>query len=310
MITSATVDVAEATATGRLRTARRRPAWLPLLLPALVLYALFFVGPVLFLAINSVTDTEGSDIFGPATLQHYARFVSDPFYLEVLWRSVVIATIVALCDLVLAYPVAWYVATRGGRSVRLVLFAMLTPLLAGGVVLSVGWLNLMVRGGSIQRLAELLPFVEQGPVLLRTPLGIVIGVVHFLLPFMILSLVSAFEQIPWNTIRAARSLGANGVSTFGRVLLPLSAPGIATGVSIVFALAMSAFAVPFFLGGSSNLLMSTLSYQQTARVHDYSFGAVLAIVLVAVSALVVVVVRAGSRMLNPVAVEGRRSMVQ
>lgn len=279
---------------------RRRlsPSWL-LVSPALLVFVVFFIGPVLLLTTNSVTLTEGSDVFGALSFEHYIRFFTDAYYLDVLWRSLRVASVVTVATLVLTFPVAWFIATSGGKGLRLILLSMLAPLLSGGVVVSVGWLSLLVTNGPVDQLLSLVPWLDGNFSLFHTQTAIMIGLIHFLSPFMLISLMSSIEGLPWNAIRASQSLGATPVATFRYVVFPLAASGISAGITIVFALSMSAFAVPYFLGGRQQLLISTLSYQQTARLSNYSFGAALAIVLVSISLAAAISAGRVAKRLNP-----------
>jgi len=265
-----------------------------------------FVGPMVLMIINSATESSGASVAGPATADHYLSFFREPVYLRVLMRSAAVAGVVAISTAIIGFPVAWYLVNRTGFLANLLLFSLMAPLLAGGVVVSFGWLTMLIRGGVVQRGFELLPFVEEGPVLFHTLPGMLMALTHFLLPFMVISLIATLERLDRNAIKAARSLGAGPTSVLLRVLLPMAAPGFVGGMTLVFALSMSAFSVPFFVGGPQRLMLATLSYQQNARLANYSFGAVVALVLVSVSAIAAVLLRQAAVTVNPSVMRSRR----
>ena len=145
---------------------------------------------------------------------------------------------------------------------------------------------MLATGGAVDRLAQWFSG-GSGFVVLNTNAGIVLALVHILLPFMTFSLLASYDRLDWNAVRAARSLGAGPVQTFLRVTLPMTRPGLITGAAIVFSLAASTFIVPYLVGGGRILLMSTLSYQQNVVFLQYGFGSAIALVLVAMTASVV-----------------------
>ena len=289
-----------------IRRRRSRGGWQTWL--GLVVLLVGFVGPIVMLIVNSVTDSAAASVTGPLTADHYWSFLSEPVYIRVLVRSAIVAAVVALGTAIIGLPVAWYLVNRTGFLANILLFSLLAPLLAGGVVVSFGWLTLMIRGGSVQQGFELLPFVEEGPVLFHTTAGMMIALIHFLMPFMVISLTSTLERLDWDAIKAARSLGAGPWAVVTRVLIPMSVPGLVGGMTLVFTLAMSAFAVPFFVGGPQTLVLSTLSYQQNARLANYSFGAAVAVILVSVSAVAAVLLRRAASWINPMALRSRRAI--
>ena len=150
---------------------------------------------------------------GSFTLAHYGEFFGEALYQRVLVRTAVLNAIVALIAAALAYPATLYLATRAGASARILLGLLTLPLLVGGTSLAYGWVIMFSRSGPLDRMAVSL-FGGSNFVLINSEAGIVIGLVHILLPFMTFSLLASYDRLDWNAVRAARSLGAGPIQTF------------------------------------------------------------------------------------------------
>src|SRR3984893_10923642 len=216
-------------------------AWV-LLLPPTLFLVVGFAGPIVFLGWTSLSVKDGG--FG---LEQYRRFLLDPFYRGFLTETVVISLVTTAVCVVLAYPLAYQLARTGARARSVLLMLLIAPLMIGDVVRGYGWL---IALGDYGVLNQLLLSARPGAKAIRlifTPTGVVIGLVQVLLPFMVLPLAAAIGAIPVDLEEAALSLGARQGRIFRKVLLPLTRPGLAAGVVIVFALAMGSFAIPMFL---------------------------------------------------------------
>ncbi len=252
-----------------------------LVVPGVTIVVVLFLVPVGFLIRQSIVGPQGS-----FTLAHYGEFFGEALYQRVLVRTAVLNAIVALIAAALAYPATLYLATRAGASARILLGLLTLPLLVGGTSLAYGWVIMFSRSGPLDRMAVSL-FGGSNFVLINSEAGIVIGLVHILLPFMTFSLLASYDRLDWNAVRAARSLGAGPIQTFLRVTLPMTRPGLITGIAIVFSLGASTFIIPYLIGGARILLMSTLSYQQNVSLLEYGFGSAIALVLVGMTAVMV-----------------------
>ena len=251
--------------------------WL-LLLPATLFLALAFVLPIGLLAATSLGGKTGTFGFG-----QYGRFLLDAFYLDFLTETLVISLVTtAICG-VLAYPLAYQLARAGVRARGLLLMLLIAPLMIGDVVRGYGWLIALGDFGIINRAAVAAGLVATPVRLIFTPTGVIIGLVHVLLPFMVLPLAAAIGAIPVETEEAALSLGARHGRVFRKVVFPLTLPGLAAGVVIVFALAMGSFAIPLFLGGVKVKMIGPLIFQQATLTVDWPFAAAISSVLFATS---------------------------
>jgi putative spermidine/putrescine transport system permease protein len=270
----------------------REPNGLPLrqwlfAIPALALVTLFIAAPYLTIVVMSVRSPSNVQIYGPGfTLQNYLRIVGDGLYLGLLTDTLLYAAMTAAICLALGYPTALHLARTKSRLRGLLYAAVLSPLLTGVVIRCFGWIVLLATQGLVNDGLRLLGL---GPVLfLYRPIGVIVALVHVFLPFMILPIMNAIEAIDPRLEEAARTLGASPATVFRRVVLPLSMPGVQSGVILVFVLAASAYVIPMLIGGGRVQTMATVIVQQLLGGFLWPFGAALALVLSAAVALALV----------------------
>jgi putative spermidine/putrescine transport system permease protein len=272
-------------------TARRRPgpvAWL--ILPTLLLFAVFFALPLGVMALVSIlSDNPLSAPDVSFTARHYRRLVSDEFHLEVLWTTLRLGLWTTAAALVIGYPLAHLMARMRSRVGHvLLLMAVLAPLLTGVVVRTYAWMTLLSDKGVINSLLADLGLVR-GPVkLMYNELGIAVALVHIYVPFMVLTLTGVIGRIDARLEEAARNLGASRLRAFAEVTLPLSLPGILAGSLLVFALSISAYVTPILMGGFQVQTLPILIYQQVSASFNLGFAAALGLVLLAVSLVLVI----------------------
>jgi putative spermidine/putrescine transport system permease protein len=257
-------------------------AWL-LLLPAVVFLGIFFGVPIALVAVTSFIAKGGG-----LALDQYRRFMLDGFYRSFLTESILVSVVTTAACVVLSFPVAYQLA-RARSGVRGVFLTLLiAPLMVGDVVRGYGWLVALGDFGVVNQALMWLGVVEKPVRLIFTPTGVVLGLVEVLLPFMVLPLAAAIGGIPAELEEAARSLGARHARVFRKVVLPLSLPGLAAGVVIVFALSMGSFAIPLFLGGVKVNMVGPLIFQQATLTVDGPFAAAVSCVLFATSLLLLI----------------------
>ncbi len=261
-----------------------------LILPSALLFALFFFLPIGLMAVMSLLT--GNPVVAPRvdlTTRHYARIINDPYYLEVIWTTIRIGLWTTLTSLVIGYPLAHWMArikSRAGHA--LLLMAVLAPMLTGIVVRTFAWMALLSDKGVINQTLISLGIVTQPLKLMYNETGIVIGLVHIYVPFMVLTLTGVIGRIDECLEQAAENLGASPSRAFLEVTLPLSLPGILAGSLLVFALSISAYVTPILLGGFQIMTLPILIYQQISANFNIGFAAALGMVLLLVSFLLVV----------------------
>jgi putative spermidine/putrescine transport system permease protein len=261
--------------------------WL-LALPALVLVTVFIAVPYVNIVVMSVRTPSTVRMYGQGfTLENYVHVLSDRLYLGLLSDTLVYAAITAGISLVLAYPTAFHLARTQSRWRGLLYAGVLSPLLTGVVIRCFGWIVLLASQGLVN---DAFGLVGLGPFrLMYSPTGVVIGLVHVFVPFMILPIMNAIAGIDPRLEEAARTLGASRPEIFRRIILPLSMPGVQSGAILVFVLAASAYVIPMLLGGGQVQTMATVMVQQLLGGFMWPFGAALALVLSASVILAILV---------------------
>jgi putative spermidine/putrescine transport system permease protein len=249
-----------------------RKFWaLALLVPALAVLTLFLVIPLANLLVTSFHGYSSTQGITPRwTFENYSRFLFDRFYLDVLARTLRVGLeTTALCVL-MGYPVALFLQQTRGAARNWLTLLLLSPLLVSMVIRAYGWVIILGRNG---------------PVSLYTEGAIIIGLVHVSLAYMVLPILASLEQIEPSVLRAAANLGASPFTTFRRVTLPLTFPGLLAGCVIVFSLSVSAFVTPSILGGTRVKLLSTYIYDQVVSLLNWPYGSAIGFVLIAVSTI-------------------------
>lgn len=264
----------------------QRPNGLALfILPSALLFALFFFLPIGLMALMSVLT--GSPVVAPKvafTTRHYARMIDDPFYLEVIWTTIRIGLVTTLVALAIGYPLAhWMARIKSRTGHALLLMAVLAPMLTGIVVRTFAWMTLLSDKGVVNQTLMSLGVISQPLKLMYTETGIVVGLVHIYVPFMVLTLTGVIGRIDERLEQAAENLGASPLRAFLEVTLPLSLPGILAGSLLVFALAISAYVTPILLGGFQIMTLPILIYQQISANFNVGFAAALGIILLMIS---------------------------
>ncbi|WHY59700.1 ABC transporter permease [Cytobacillus firmus] len=267
---------------------KRLDTWL-LLLPTLGIFILFFLLPLFFLFITSFKSFDASTGVGNEwTLQNYIKFMSDPFYLGVVWRTVKIALLTTLITIVISYPVAFQISRSKGRARNYLTLLVLSPLLISMVIRCYGWVILLSNNGVVNNTLLKLGWIDQPLTLLYTELSVVIGMVHVLFPYMVLSIMGSLEKIDPSVIRASQNLGASSFRTFFSILLPLTLPGVFAGSVMVFSLSVSSFVTPAILGGPQVKVMSYLTYEQVAVMLNWPYGGAIGFLLILIATITII----------------------
>jgi spermidine/putrescine transport system permease protein len=252
-----------------------------LLAPVTIWLGLFFLVPLLLILAYSFGT---SGIYGGITLGfnpgNYLK-VFDPLYLEIIVRTFVIAFINTVLCLALGYPLAYFIAFKGGSWKNVLLLMVMIPFWTSLLLRAYAWVVILGGNGIANRTLQLLGITD-GPVnLIFTPQAVTMGMVYSYLPFMILPLYAALEKFDVRLKEAAQDLGASRWHTFWRVTFPLSMPGVIAGSILVFIPSAGEFVIPTLLGGARTVLVGNLIQQQFLQARDWAFGSALAMMLAA-----------------------------
>jgi putative spermidine/putrescine transport system permease protein len=264
----------------------RSRAWHLLLLPTGLLLGLIFIVPIADVILLSFHQSSGpGQVDDQVTLVNYQSFITDTFFLAILLRTCAMGLLVVVCCLIIGYPVAYFLARTHSRWRGIALFLVISPLLVSAIVRNIGWYPLLGESGLVNSSLLKLGATNAPLQLISNFTGVVIGLVHALLPFMILTLTTVIQRIERDLEEAAANLGAGPIVVFCRVLLPLSIPGVVSGSLLVFTMAISAYTTPAILGGNRVLVMATYIAQQFRTVLDYPAGATAAALLLVFATL-------------------------
>ena len=262
-----------------------------LLLPALLVLALF-AGSVALLFFHAFWTKDGF------SLVYFRQIVDRSDYHEVFLRTVSIAAIVALASALLAYPIAWLL-WRLPKWRNLLLVVVLVPWLVSLVVRTYGWLVILGPKGFLNETLRWAGVIQSPLPLIFNDLGVVIGLTHVLMPFSVIATLSVLLQIDSRLEEASESLGAGVLETWRRVILPLSLPGVFTGISITFLTSMGAIVTPILLGGIRQKMAGTQIYQEVVYNFNMSKASAWALCLLILSGLGLVLLRAIETALVP-----------
>ncbi len=250
----------------------RRAVPLLLVAPLLIFMVAFYALPVISMLLRSVNEPTW-------TLANYAALPDDPVFLKTFSITLNTAFIVTLATLVLGYPVALGLV-RARTLAPLILLVILLPFWTSVLVRSYAWMVLLGRHGLINEALVAAGLIDRPIRLLNTPLATEIAMTHILLPYMILPIANALRQIDPSLVRAASGLGATPLKTFLQVILPLSMPGVAAGVLLVFVLSLGFYITPAMVGGPRDVTLSMLIAQSVDQLN-WAYAATLAAVLLA-----------------------------
>lgn len=238
--------------------------------PYLLWMVAFTLIPLGVVAYYALTD--------PATGAFSFRNLKDlGMYLPVLWQSIVYSLASAVICLILGYPVAYCIAQCRPSTQKFLYMLVMLPMCMSFLLRTLAWVGLLQDTGILN---SLLARIGIGPLkMIRTPGAVILGMVYNYLPYMILPLYATIVKIDHRLIEAAEDLGCNGVQVFGRVVLPLSVPGILSGMTMVFVPSVSTFYISQKLGGTDTVLIGDVIERQFKQGNNPNLGAALSLVL-------------------------------
>lgn len=261
-----------------------------LVIPATAFVAIGLLIPIAILFRYSLNAfVPGKFMVEAVTIANYQKFFSDPYYLNILVRTVRVAFVTTAICLVLGFPLAYVLARMQSGWKNFLIIMVVLPLFVGNAVRSAGWMVAFGSKGFLN--AALMSFgITATPLeIMYTETAVVIGIAAVNLPFMVLTLSSVIEGIDRALEEAAFSLGAPPGTMVRRILVPLAMPGILAGTILTFILAMNAYATPVLLGGPKFQTMGPLVYNQFAQQNNWPFGAAISFILMTATLLLTVI---------------------
>ena len=247
--------------------------------PYVLWIILFTILPLLIIVLFSFTEkTEMGSISMVFTLDNYRKFF-QPLYLNVLKRSVILAVVSTVMCLIVGYPMAYIMsrAPRKKRNLMATLFVL--PLWTNFLLRTYAWMGLLREQGLVNEFLKAIGLIERPLQLLYNNGAVVMGMVYNFLPFMVLPIYSVLVKLDDSLLDAAHDLGANDVKVFQKVIFPLSLPGVATGIYMVFMPAVSTFVLSDLLGGSHTILLGNLIENQFRNARNWQFGSAISVIM-------------------------------
>lgn len=274
------------------RASRVRKAWKPwlLLAPSLLLLMAIMVAPMAIMAGYTFFRYVDIGVDEPVLgLRNWAAFLTDPYYLYAIGKTARVALITTVACVVVGYIPAYVIATTRYKHRWLLMLLLLLPFWISFVIRTMSWIHVLGAHGALNSFLIWAGVIDKPLEMLYTEGAVIMGLVHFLLPFTILNIFVAIESSDRSLVAVARTLGATPVGAFLEVTLPLSMPGIATGALLAFVLSAGSYVTPIILGGPDDYMFGNLIFGTIMTELNWPMGSTLAIALVLILGAVVVI---------------------
>ncbi len=246
-------------------------------IPPLLWVTVFLLVPYVILFCYSFWSVSPAQvILHNWNLQNYLQLVRNPIYLQVLFRSMRIAASVTFFALLLGYPLAYYLSFHAAKRKELLYQLVIIPLWASYLVRGYAWKTILGSDGVLNGFLQYLHITHR-PVefFLYSPFAVIITLTHIYTPFTLLPIYASLEHIPRNLVEASHDLGASPWSTFRRVILPLSLPGVLAGATFAFVLTLGDFLAPLLVGGPSGIMISNVVVSLFGAAYNWPLGAAI-----------------------------------
>lgn len=265
-----------------------RQPWI-LLSPALTAVTLLLFVPLLFILVYSfwLRTATGADVAG-FHLDNWEEALTDPFYRDILISTLRIAAITTVACALMGYPSAYFIARSQGNKAVLLLLLML-PFWISYIIRTMSWINILGVSGALNSALMAMGIISEPIQMLYNEVTVILGLVHFLLPFMILNIFVSLDGIDTNLENAANSLGATKWQAFLQVTLPLSLPGLAAGGLLCFVLGAGTYITPLVLGGPRDAMFANLVFEAIITQLNWPLGSALSLMLLAVLGALVMI---------------------
>jgi ABC-type spermidine/putrescine transport system permease subunit I len=270
------------------------------LFPAGALLIPFFLLPLAIVIRNSVYFDDPRGLMVAAfTATNYLKVLTDPYYTKVFTNTLLVATIVTVVSLLVAYPFAQFVVRASGSARNLLLWCVYVPLYVSVIMRTFGWTIILADSGLINRLLLWLGLIDAPLQMLFEAEGMTIGLIHRYLPLMIIPLITALQKIDSSLLKASSNLGASRGRTFLRVTLPMSLPGMVAGSQLVFAGVLSDYALPTLMGSTKFPLIAPAIYYEAITNGSWALAGAMATVVLGVVALFLIIANLMLKRLAP-----------
>ncbi|KPQ08485.1 MAG: spermidine/putrescine transport system permease protein [Rhodobacteraceae bacterium HLUCCA12] len=259
----------------------KRQPWI-LLSPALGAVTMLLLVPLIFIVVYSfwLRSATGPDVVG-FHLDNWESTLTDPFYRFILFNTLKIAAITTVICALLGYPAAYFITRSSGNKMLLLLLLML-PFWISYIIRTMSWINILGSSGAVNTFLMSIGLISSPIQMLYNEVTVILGLVHFLLPFMVLNIYVSLDGIDTNLEDAATSLGATRWQSFLQVTLPLSLPGLAAGGLLCFVLGAGTYITPLVLGGPQDAMFANLVFEAIITQLNWPLGSALSMALLLV----------------------------
>ena len=267
--------------------------WVKILLfvlPGLLLLLVYLVIPLCMLVVMSFYRSTLFGVVPDFSWNNYLNFTRNPMFPNLLLRSIRMALTVTAISLLVSYPFAYFLARGARRYKTALLILVMVPFWTSYLIRTMSWLPILgIKGVVNYSLMSLHLVSDPLSVFLFNEFSVILTLTHIYLPYMVIPIYLSLDRLDERLLEAAGDLGANPVRTFWNVTLPLSLPGVVGGIVMVFIAGFGAYVTPKLLGGSSGIMFGNVLADQYSGTFNWPFGAVLALVMIAVVFLLLVV---------------------
>ncbi|MDR1764547.1 MAG: ABC transporter permease [Lachnospiraceae bacterium] len=248
--------------------------------PLYIFTLAFVVGPLAYMVFLSFATRDGQwGVKAVLTLSNYPK-MAEPIYVTTFVNSLKLALITTVFVTLTGYPFGYFMARLSPKRKGIAMFLLIIPFWTSALMRLYGWMIVFRANGILDRVLMALGIVDRPLRLLYTYPAVVVGMVYALAPFMIYAVFSSAEKMDFHLVEAARTLGASAPRAFFTITLPLTMPGLFSGVVLTFVPSMGLYFIADLLGGNKVVLVGNLIYEQLMKVHDWPFAAALSVVLV------------------------------
>lgn len=245
--------------------------------PYVVWISVLVLAPMLLIVLYAVTTSGNDTLTLQFTFDNFTRFFSDELFIEVLINSLEIAIVTTIVCIIIGYPAAYIISKMNIKHASFFILLITVPMWINMLVRTYAWIGILSGNGLIN---NILSFFGLGEVtLLYTKFAVILGMVYNFVPFMILQIHASLAKMDKSLIEASNDLGANRIETFLKITLPLSMPGVVSGITLVFLPAVSCFFIPKLLGGGSELLIGNLIENYFITTGDWNFGSAISLIM-------------------------------
>lgn len=263
-----------------------------LLLPGILFLAAFMLIPIML----TIASTFMQD--GQLTLEGYLHFFRDGYFNRILFTTLRVSVVTTLVCVLLGYPAAYYISRTSARKKSILLALAIFPLLTSPVVRSFSWMIILGKKGLLNTFLMSTGLIHDPLEIMYTPVAMMVGLVHLFLPLIIITLLGVMENLDYELVLAARSLGASSFTAFRKIIFPLTVPGLIIGSILVFVGSLTAYTTPALLGGKERVI-STFLYQNAMTLNDWQAASVIAVIMIVITFVVVGLMNKWANRLNP-----------